>query len=67
MRRPDPDRERHLHELARRLLFRLEQVGPRYRLTRETDVEAPVRHENLTIEDVAEVLETWKLRGPHGG
>jgi hypothetical protein len=30
-------------------------------------VSQPVRHDNLTLEEVEETLNTWKLRGPHGG
>jgi hypothetical protein len=63
----DSDRERRLRALASRLLFKLEKDGARFRLTRDVDVPAPVRHENLTVEEVEDVLETWKLRGPHGG
>jgi hypothetical protein len=63
----DADRERRLRELASRLLFKLEKQGTRFTLTREVDVPAPVRHENLTADEAEDVLETWKLRGPHGG
>ena len=38
-----------------------------YRLYRETDVPHPVRHDDLTLDEVEETLSTWKLRGPHGG
>jgi hypothetical protein len=34
---------------------------------RDLDVEKPVRREGLTLDEVEEVLNTWKLRGPHGG
>jgi hypothetical protein len=61
------DRERHLHELANRLFFNLQKQGTRFTLTRDVDVPAPVRHENLTADEVEDVLNTWKLRGPHGG
>jgi hypothetical protein len=67
MRTQDSDRERRLRALASRLLFKLEKDGTRFTLTRDVDVPAPVRHENLTVEEVEDVLETWKLRGPHGG
>jgi hypothetical protein len=61
------DRERHLRELAERLLFNLQKDGTRFTLTRDIDVPARVRHENLTADEVEDVLNTWKLRGPHGG
>jgi hypothetical protein len=63
----ESQREEQLRALASRLLFRLTKVGTRFTLTRDVDVPAPVRHENLTAEEVEEILETWKLRGPHGG
>jgi hypothetical protein len=61
------DRERHLREFAARLLFDVHEQGGRFTLTRAIDVPAPVRHQNLTLEEAEEILETWKLRGPHGG
>jgi hypothetical protein len=61
------DRERDLRELAKRLLFNLQKEGTRFTLTREVDVPAPVRLENLTADEVEDALNTWKLRGPHGG
>ena len=61
------DRERHLRELAKMLLFTLEQQGTRFALMRDADVSNPVRHENLTLEEAEEILNTWKLRGFHGG
>ena len=61
------DREQQLRELAERLLFDLQKQGTRFTLTRHVDVPAPVRHENLTADEVEDVLNTWKLRGPHGG
>jgi hypothetical protein len=61
------DREKHLRELAEKLLFKLEKFGTRFTLTRDDDVPAPVRQENRTAEEVEDILNTWKLRGPHGG
>jgi hypothetical protein len=61
------ERESHLGELANRLLFKLEKHGATFTLCRDVDVPAPVRHENLTLEEAEDVLNTWKLRGPHGG
>jgi hypothetical protein len=60
-------REQHLQELAEKLLFELQAEGQRYTLTRHIDVSEPVRHENLTLDEVEEILNTWKLRGFHGG
>jgi hypothetical protein len=61
------ERERHLRELAAKLMFDVEARGNRYTLSRETDPAQPVRHENLTLEQAEEVLKTWKLSGFHGG
>jgi hypothetical protein len=63
----ESEREQHLRELASRLLFEVRQQGKRYTLTRTAEVSAPVRHENLTLEQAEELLNTWKLRGLHGG
>ena len=63
----DSARERHLHELASKLFFHLEKQGSRYALSRDADVSAPVRHDNLSIEEAESILNTWKLRGLHGG
>jgi hypothetical protein len=60
-------REERLQELAKMLLFRLDGEGQSYTLTRDVDVSKPVRHENLTLDEVEEILSTWKLRGFHGG
>jgi hypothetical protein len=60
-------RETRLRELASRLLFTLSKEGARFSLFRDTDVSQPVRHDNLTLDEVEETLNTWKLRGPHGG
>jgi hypothetical protein len=61
------EREERLRQLASRLFFTLERNGPRYELYRDADVERPVRHENLTLDEVEQILNRWKLRGPHGG
>jgi hypothetical protein len=34
---------------------------------READVATAVRGENLSLDEAEELLETWKLRGFHGG
>ena len=67
MEETDSDREARLRELASRLLFTLSKEGSRFCLYRQTDVPEPVRHGNLTLDEVEETLNTWKLRGPHGG
>jgi hypothetical protein len=61
------EREAHLRALADKLEFRVEKVGSRFTLTRTADVSEPVRHEALTMEQAEELLDTWKLRGLHGG
>jgi hypothetical protein len=61
------DRERAAAHLAAELLFRIEKQGNRFTLERDADVRGPVRRENLTLDEVEELLETWKLRGFHGG
>jgi len=61
------DRERSMEALAGQLLFRVEKHGPRYSLYRDVDVPSPVRRENLTLDEAEELLNTWKLRGFHGG
>jgi hypothetical protein len=63
----ESDRERAASQLATELLFRMEKEGDRFTLERDTDVRSPVRRENLTLDEVEELLETWKLRGFHGG
>jgi hypothetical protein len=67
MQETDSDREARLRELASRLLFTLRKEGSRFCLYREADVSQPVRHDDLTLDEVEETLNTWKLRGPHGG
>ena len=54
----------HSHQGWRAILY---TGRPMYRLYRETDVPHPVRHDDLTLDEVEETLSTWKLRGPHGG
>jgi hypothetical protein len=61
------ERERHMRELAEKLLFEVQKQGTGFTLTRHVDVAKLVRHENLTLEEAEEVLNTWKLRGLHGG
>jgi len=59
-------RESRLRELASRLLFTLSNEGSLYSLHREADVSQPIRHDGLTLDEVEETLNTWKLRGPNG-
>jgi hypothetical protein len=61
------ERERRARELASSLLFELEKDGDHFSLYRDADVNTPVRHDHLTLEEVETILETWKLRGFHGG
>jgi hypothetical protein len=67
MQAQEPDRERHLRQLAAMLLFDVDRQGDRFTLARSVDVSTPIRHENLTLDEVEELLNTWKLRGFHGG
>lgn len=60
-------REREMEELAAQLLFRVEKHGSRYSLLRDVDVSSPVRRDGLTLDEAEELLNTWKLRGFHGG
>jgi hypothetical protein len=64
---PMSERERAMMELARRLQFRVEKHGSSYSLRRVADVSAPVKKENLALGEAEEFLNTWKLRGFHGG
>lgn len=61
------DRESEMFTLARRLQFDVEKQGARYFLHRSTDVSEPVRQSNLSLAEAEEFLNTWKLRGFHGG
>jgi len=60
-------REARLRALAEKLEFNVERHSGRFTLTRTIDVEKPEREDNLTLEQAEKLLETWKLRGPHGG
>jgi hypothetical protein len=61
------DRERAMMDLAKQLLFQVEKHGSNYSLRRVADVSAPVEEGNLTLEEAEAFLNTWKLRGFHGG
>lgn len=54
-------------ELASKLSFTLTAQASRFALYRDVDVSKPVRHHGLTLDEVGDILNTWKLRGPHGG
>jgi hypothetical protein len=59
-------REDRMRALATRLFFTVEAEGGRFTLIRRADVPI-VREERLSLSEAEELLETWKLRGPHGG
>jgi hypothetical protein len=61
------ERVSKLKSLADRLQFTLVTTRDRFTLTRTADVSRPVCEEDLTLEQAEDMLETWKLRGPHGG
>jgi hypothetical protein len=65
--RTTAERTAHLHELGSKLLFEVTQHGDRSDLMRTIDVSRPVRRDDLTLDEAEELLNTWKLRGPHGG
>ena len=67
MNRSDLDREQAMKELAAQLLFKVEKHDGRFSLCRDADLSTPVRGEDLTLEEAEELLQTWKLRGFHGG
>ncbi len=60
-------REARLRALAKQLEFEVMKNGERYSLTRTADVSRPVQETDLSLAEAEELLETWKLRGPHGG
>jgi hypothetical protein len=61
------DREQHMRELAGMLFFDVEKNGDRFTLSKTSEVSKPIRHENLTLDEAEALLNTWKLRGFHGG
>jgi hypothetical protein len=63
----ESERERHMRQLADKLLFEVQKQGDRFTLSRSIDVSNPVRQQNLTLDDAEALLNTWKLRGLHGG
>ena len=63
----ESEREAKLKSLAERLQFTVVKTQDRYTLTRTADVPGPVCEQGLTLDQAEGMLETWKLRGPHGG
>ena len=63
----DDQREAHLRDLAERMQFRMEKSGEHFILTRTADLSRPARATDLTLDEVQEVLDIWKLRGLSGG
>lgn len=61
------DRALAMKDLAAQLMFKVEEHGDRFSLCREADVPTAVRGDNLSLEEAEVLLETWKLRGFHGG
>jgi hypothetical protein len=61
------EREAKLQSLADRLAFTVVKTQGRYTLVRTADVARLVCEEGLTLDQAEDMLETWKLRGPHGG
>jgi hypothetical protein len=64
---PSDTRERQMTDLARRLHFTVQKHGSSYCLRRVTDVSEPVVKDDLSLDEAEEFLNTWKLRGFHGG
>lgn len=67
MHESDCDREKAMQALAEQLMFTVEKQGSRYSLRRDSDLSPPVCADNLTLDEAEELLQTWKLRGFHGG
>jgi hypothetical protein len=67
MQESEANREARLRDLASKLFFTLTADGSRFALYRDVDVSKPVKHDGLTLDEAEEMLNTWKLRGPHGG
>jgi hypothetical protein len=67
MQEKEADREARLREVASKLFFTLKNQGLRFSLYRDVDVPEPIRHDGLSLDEVEDILNIWKLRGPHGG
>jgi hypothetical protein len=63
----DSDREARMRILAHRLDFTVQKTAGHFTLIRSSNASTAVREEHLTIGEAEQVLETWKLRGFHGG
>jgi hypothetical protein len=61
------DRERALKELAAKLMFEVQKNGSRFSLRRDAGLSERFQSDNLTMEEAENILNTWKLRGYHGG
>ena len=60
MQEKEADREARLREVASKLFFTLKNQGLRFSLY-------SIRHDGLSLDEVEDILNIWKLRGPHGG
>jgi hypothetical protein len=63
----ETEREARLRELAEEMHFDVSKTGALFTLTRSVDVKEPVVETELTLAQAEELLQTWKLRGFHGG
>lgn len=61
------DREHALKELAAKLMFEVQKTGSRYSLRRDAGLSERFQSDDLTLEEAEDILNTWKLRGYHGG
>ena len=61
------EREARLRVLADKLFFTVEKTGEQFTLKRTVDVEEPVYESNLSLDQAEQLLQSWKLRGLHGG
>ena len=64
---PNIDREHAMTELASQLMFDVQKNGSRFSLRRDAGLSEPFQRDNLTLDEAEEILNTWKLRGFHGG
>jgi hypothetical protein len=63
----ETEREAHLRALAEDLLFKVSKDADRFTLVRKSDVDEPVIEADLTLDQAEQLLQTWKMRGFHGG
>jgi hypothetical protein len=64
---PKVDREHALKELAAQLMFDVQKNAARFSLRRDAGLSELFQSDNLTLDEAEEILNTWKLRGFHGG